>query len=95
MFSSTLVVMRYLLAIMLLVASCANSSPPEPEARPGSAEVYLRIEASYDCDELQGEFDRAADSFDRSEKGTDKSTMFLAYMKAADKRMTDVGCLDQ
>lgn len=76
---------------------------PKPKARVGSAAVYDQIAAETDCTALQATFDRA-ETTSKRDGGPPKSDAFvqerygnwsqigLAYMKAADQRMQDVGC---
>lgn len=75
----------------------------KPKARVGSAAVYEEIAAETDCSELQATFDRA-ETTSKRDGGPPKSEAFpqekygtwseigIAYMKATDNQMQDVGC---
>lgn len=62
------------------------------EERPGSAQVYERIEAMTDCASLQSEFDQAAANTDRYEPGNPKRAVTTSYMAAAVARMGELDC---
>ena len=57
--------------------------------RPGSPDVYARMDAEMDCAVLQAEFDQASYNHDHIASNKDAS---LAYMEYADERMREVGC---
>ena len=72
--------------IGLLVTACPT------EERPGSPEVYERIEQSTDCTELQGEFDQAMDNTEARPAGDPLRDVSLSYAEAAQDRMEEIGC---
>lgn len=77
-----------------IVGAAGGSGEPEP--RPGLQVVYDRISAMTDCDELQAQFDQAAENHDRDSnrrpKRLDLMKMSSSYMDAADARMRQIGC---
>lgn len=77
-----------LLPAILLIIACAPPTASEID-RPGSPAVYDRIESLTNCSELQDEFDRAMDNYDRN-----SSDISLSYALIADARMREVGCYD-
>ena len=64
------------------------------DKRPGSPQVYADIAADSDCTTLQGSFDRAEATSKRpgGPTGSTWSEIGIAYMKAADDRMSKVDC---
>lgn len=79
--------------LAIAVASCGGE---ESEERPGEPSVYDAIAAETDCQALQESFDRA-EATSKREGGTAEwswSEIGLAYMKAADERMEEIGCYD-
>jgi hypothetical protein len=64
------------------------------DKRPGSPQVYADIAADSDCTTLQESFDRAEATSKRpgGPAGATWSQIGVAYMKAADDRMSTVGC---
>ena len=75
------------LALFIVAIGCSSA----PAERPGNPEVYSRIESLTDCKALQAEFNTAMDWHDR-ESTIERKKMRLAYAKAADKRLSDIGC---
>jgi hypothetical protein len=78
-----------------LKPSTASSNPASStSARPGDPDVYVKIQASASCVELQNIFDRA--DVDRKaaleRKNIDLAMITLAYMVAASTRMNELGC---
>jgi hypothetical protein len=76
--------------LAITVAGCGGGE----SERPGEPSVYDAIEAETDCQTLQESFDRAEVTSKR-EGGTAQwtwSEIGIAYMKAADERMEEVGC---
>lgn len=73
---------------------------PEPSTtttakpRPGSPDVYARIAELTDCAALQAEFDLADATRKRpgGVEGASWTQIGIAYMEAADSRMSDLGC---
>ena len=69
------------LTFSLLLTACGSSPPPSNPAPDDASRIVLsRINSLTDCNALQREFD-IADSNNR-----------VDYMKAADARMSAVGC---
>ena len=64
------------------------------DVRPGSADVYSRIEAETDCERLQDEFDTAQANHkqDLTRGAVDLDKIDTSYMEAANARMRDLGC---
>lgn len=64
------------------------------DVRPGSADVYSRIEAETECEALQGEFDAAQANHnqDVNRGAADLDKIDTSYMEAANARMRDLGC---
>lgn len=79
-----------LTSLLLATTACGGGSDADPQ--PGNPAVYERIESMTDCDELQGEFDIAMDNVERYPAGADQRKAPMAYAKAADERMRNVGC---
>jgi hypothetical protein len=65
---------------VILLAGCGSE--------PGNPDVYARINAMTDCAELQREFDQA----DANRSLPTDDDIPIAYMKAADERMDEIGC---
>lgn len=78
------------------IVDIVDNTPSRSSNEPGSASVYARINSLTDCNQLQGEFDQAADNHDRESLEGDLEMMKIAssYMAAADARMREVGCYD-
>jgi hypothetical protein len=75
------------------VAGCQPAQSTDYEAEyGGNPAIYERIASLSDCDELQAEFDIAADINDRAEPGTPAHRQSTGYMGATDARMQEVGC---
>ncbi|HWC11810.1 MAG TPA: hypothetical protein VG455_11360, partial [Acidimicrobiales bacterium] len=62
------------------------------DEKPGNPDVYRRIEATTDCAVLQAEFELAMDHAERRQPGDPLRKVSLAYAKAADERLGEVGC---
>lgn len=77
-------------AALVLSAGCGG----DDGGRPGQAQVYDRIEATEDCQELQETFDRAAANNETAGSAEEREWT-LGYMEAADERMKAVGCYDE
>jgi hypothetical protein len=62
--------------------------------RPGSADVYSRIDAEIDCEILQGEFDTAQANHkqDLAQGAADLDRIDTSYMEAASARMRTLKC---
>lgn len=60
----------------------------------GDRSAYSRILDSSDCNDLQDQFDTAANNNDREEPGTPLFRATLGYMQAADDRLEAAGCYD-
>ena len=77
-------------------ATTASREPTKTtqEDRPGSPEVYARIDKLTDCNELQKQFDLAEQTSQRpgGPQGATWSEIGIAYMNAADERLRKVGC---
>jgi hypothetical protein len=76
----------------------SGGNRPAPYARyleeyGGLPSVYAQIFSS-SCEELQEQFDIAAENNDRETAGTERFRMTLGYMRAADDRMRAQGCYD-
>ncbi|SNR33215.1 hypothetical protein [Blastococcus mobilis] len=86
--------MRKALTVLTALAAltACGGSEDATEDRPGSVEVYERIEAATDCAALQTEFDTASANHDRAEAGSEQAEAATAYMKAADERMRELDC---
>lgn len=80
--------MRLIAALALLLVACAD---PPPEQL-GNPEVYTRIDTTSDCPTLQREFDVAMTNAEAREPGNEQRKISLAYAKAADARLKEVGC---
>lgn len=81
-----------LLVAVLGACSGEDDGGGSAEERPGSADVYARIEAMTDCGELQGEFDTAMANVERQEAGSDEREIPMAYAEAAQARIEDLDC---
>lgn len=68
------------------------SPPPATATRPGSAEVYARIDAMTACPELQAEFTAAMANVDRYPAGAPERTVPLAYAGHVADRQLALGC---
>jgi hypothetical protein len=72
------------------IVACASKA----QTNPGDPAVYAKIQDSTSCTDLQVILDRAG--VDRraalSRSNTDLADVTLAYMRAADKRMTELHC---
>jgi hypothetical protein len=79
-----------------LLAGCGEGGSDGGGDRPGSPEVYARIESLTDCRELQREFDVADENHGIQSDEGDLTMMRIStsYMKAADERMRALGCYD-
>jgi hypothetical protein len=64
------------------------------DVRPGSADVYSRIDAETDCKNLQNEFDMAQANHKRdlNSGAVDLDKVDTSYMEAANARMRELGC---
>lgn len=80
-------------------APSAAPAAATPDRRPGSADVYARIESSTDCGALQRDFDTAEANHQREVRAGPERRRFqeitLSYMTAADDRMREIGCYDR
>jgi len=91
---------RLAMGFLLVLTACgdARGINEPPAARDyvdefgGSRDAYQRILASDQCDELQVEYDHAADAREGSEPGTRDYRQATGYMKAAYDQMRTVGC---
>lgn len=81
--------MAALLVALLAAAGCGGS---DENAEVGNPAVFERIEAESDCVKLQSEFDTSMDNVERFEPGADERDVPLAYAKAAEDRMNELGC---
>lgn len=73
-----------------LLAGCGNTSSTND--RSGDPDVYARIAALTDCDELQREFDTAMDNADARPARDPLGEIAESYGEAADGRMREIGC---
>ena len=77
-----------LIGMALFGTLIGDPAPPEGDL------VHDRIAAMTDCDQLQRQFDIAADNNERATPGTSQHRRTLEYMTAADDRMEELGCYD-
>jgi hypothetical protein len=77
----------------VLIAVCAFAVTRDND-RPGSPDVYSRIEGLTSCSALQGEFNAAAANHQRdiARGRTDLAEIDTSYMKVAEDRMKELGC---
>lgn len=82
------------LLLVLVLAACSSDDDngSSNSDRPGSPDVYARIEAMTDCGELQAEFDTAMDNVERYEAGSSQREVPMAYAEAAQERIEDLDC---
>lgn len=83
--------------VVALLAGCGGSATTQSdtdyfEEYGGSVAVYDRIAALTDCEELQAEFNQAAENNDLAEPGTTGHKVSLGYMTAAEDRRQELGC---
>ena len=80
-------------ALALIAAACGSDDDEgSAEERPGSPDVYARIEATSDCAELQTQFDTAMDNVERYEAGSPQREAPMAYAEAAEDRRQELDC---
>ena len=86
---------RLAIAAVVVVAGLGwwawSASQGGSDDRPGSPLVYERIEQETSCASLQQEFDRAAATNESASSSAEREWS-LAYMQAADDRMSELGC---
>lgn len=84
------------LVVSVLATACGSTGSTDSgvtdNTRTGNTAVYDRIDAMTDCTELQEQFDIAMDNADAREPGDPHRDLSLSYARAADNRMSELGC---